>query len=152
MRTGFGVIVHVGTPDAGWNPSIDSASLMIPTILAYRTRDDAAASILPQREKFGLPPNAAAGELPAGLWGIWLPSRGSDADSVGEWLEPSDDDGVPSALLFADRESAQRALELLMSRHDHRMTWDAVVRSFDWDGPGTGQAAGGGEEAECHEA
>lgn len=134
MRTGFGIRILADTPDAIWNPSIDSASLGLSTVLAYGTLDDAVAAILPQRSKFGLSPDAHAAELPAGLWGVWLPSRGSEASSVGQWLEPSDDDGVPSALLFEDRESAQRSLEILTSRHDHRITWDAVVRVFDWDG------------------
>lgn len=146
MNTGYGILVLSGTTDVIWNPSIDSAELGIATTLAYRTLDDAAAAILPQRRRFGLAPDASAADLPAGLWGVWLPSRGSDASSVGEWLEPTDDDGVPSALLFEEREAAQRAIEILTSRHDHRITWDAVVRVFDWDGPTTDEAAAGGEE------
>lgn len=131
MGHGHGIrVLPCSTPDTIWQPAIDSAAVCEATILGYGSEADAAAAILVQRAKCGLSLDSRPEPLPAGLWGVWLPSRGSEAESVGQWLEPTDDDGVPSALLFESREAAQRTLELLTARRDDRLTWDAIVRPF----------------------
>lgn len=105
-------------------------------ILAYRSVDDAAHAIAEQARKLGETEGAEPCELPAGLHGVWMPSRGSESSSIGEWLGPANQDGVPAALVFTGRERAQRLIETLQSRpDDDRISADACVRPFSWAGP-----------------
>ena len=105
----WGIMV-IGSRHRGWVTSCGDEGM-----LAYRIQDDAAHAIGLQAAKFGDEPGAEPMEMPPGLHGVWMPSRGSEAASCGEWLGPANEDGVPAALVFVGRERAQRLIETLQA-------------------------------------